>query len=181
MTTNHQPFVRQYRDGDRADLVALWETCFPNDPRWNDPVLIINRKLTLQPELFFVYEADARVVGSVLAGYDGFRGWINKLATHPLYQGQGIASALLKTAETALAELGCPKVNLQVRMENAQVVELYQLAGYETESLISMGKLLTPNPKQSAEQATSEPSPVDADTVSLIQLGSSYASGGAIK
>ena len=156
MTPYHQPFVRQYCDGDREELVALWKTCFPHDPRWNDPDRIIERKLSQQPELLLVCEYDGHVVGSVLAGFDGFRGWINKLATHPLYQGQGIASGLLQTAETLLAERGCPKVNLQVRLENVQVVELYKLAGYEFEALISMGKVLNREPEHAAEKVASK-------------------------
>ena len=132
--------VRVYRASDYFAVIALWKTCFPNDPAWNDPAEIIRLKLTQQPELFFVCISGGQVVGSVLAGFDGFRGWINKLATRPDHQYKGVATLLLKAAEEALVELGCPKINLQVRAENAEVVSVYVGAGYAVEPLISMGK-----------------------------------------
>ncbi|MEM7096978.1 MAG: GNAT family acetyltransferase [Pseudomonadota bacterium] len=140
MATNF--LVRAYQDQDHSELVELWEACFPNDPHWNNPVEVIKTKLTVQPELLFVCISDDRVVGSVLAGFEGFRGWVNKVATHPDYQRRGIASALMKTAEGALAAMGCPKLNLQVRAGNAASVEFYRSLGYEIEERVSMGKRL---------------------------------------
>lgn len=134
--------VRPYKDEDHSGLVELWEACFPNDPPWNNPVEVIRTKLTVQPELLFVCIADERVVGSVLAGFDGFRGWVNKVAAHPEYQRRGIASLLMKTAEEALAAIGCRKLNLQVRAGNMANVEFYRSAGYEIEERVSMGKRL---------------------------------------
>ena len=134
--------VRSYQDEDHSELVELWEVCFPDDPPWNNPVDVIRTKLTVQPELLFVCIAEGRVVGSALVGFDGFRGWVNKVATHPEYQRRGIASLLMKTAEEALTAIGCPKLNLQVRADNPANVAFYQSAGYEIEERISMGKRL---------------------------------------
>jgi ribosomal protein S18 acetylase RimI-like enzyme len=134
--------VRPYKDEDHSSLIELWETCFPDEPPWNKPADVIRRKLTVQPELLMVCLADGRLVGSVLAGFDGFRGWVNKVATHPEYQRKGIATLLMKTAEDRLAAMGCPKLNLQVRTENASVIEFYDGAGYKIEDRVSMGKRL---------------------------------------
>lgn len=135
--------VRPYEDEDQSALIKLWETCFPDDPPWNNPADVIRRKLTVQPELLIVCLAHGRVVGSVLAGFDGFRGWVNKVATHPEYQRKGIASLLMKTAEEKLAAMGCQKLNLQVRAENASVVAFYEGVGYKIEDRVSMGKKLS--------------------------------------
>lgn len=134
--------IRPYKAQDEEAVVELWKTCFPDDPPWNQPRDVIRRKMTVQPELLFVALVGDQVVGTVLAGYDGFRGWVNKVATHPSHQRKGIASQLMRAAESALADMGCPKLNLQVRAENASVVEFYKDAGYEIENRVSMGKRL---------------------------------------
>lgn len=134
--------VRAYQSEDKSAVVELWEICFPDDPPWNSPPDVIRRKLTVQPELLMVCLIEGRLVGTVLAGFDGFRGWVNKVAAHPEYQRKGIASRLMTEAEYALAAMGCPKLNIQVRAENASVVEFYKNAGYEIEDRISMGKRL---------------------------------------
>jgi len=78
----------------------------------------------------------------VMAGFDGTRGWIHHLAVLHEFRGRGIATALVREAEEGLAELGCPKINLQVRAENEGVVKFYRAAGYEVEQRVSMGKTL---------------------------------------
>jgi|GEM_PF-2347005 len=134
--------IRPYEAQDEEAVVKLWEICFPDDPPWNEPCDVIHRKMVVQPELLFVALVGDQVVGTVLAGYDGFRGWVNKVATHPSQQRKGIASQLMQTAEKALADMGCAKLNLQVRAGNASVVEFYQRAGYAIEDRVSMGKRL---------------------------------------
>jgi ribosomal protein S18 acetylase RimI-like enzyme len=77
-----------------------------------------------------------------MAGYDGHRGWIYSLAVSPGHRRQSIGRTLLVHAEKALAAMGCPKVNLQVRATNSDVVEFYRKAGYALEERISLGKHL---------------------------------------
>ena len=103
---------------------------------------MIRNKLRVQPELLLVAEAEGELVGAVMAGFDGVRGWIYHLAVLPEFRRRGIATALVREAEEGLAGLGCPKINLQVRAENADVVEFYRAAGYEVEERVSMGKTL---------------------------------------
>lgn len=134
--------VRKYDAEDYPAVVDLWRVCFPNDPPWDNPADIVRHKLAQQPELFLVCVFRGALVGTVLVGYDGYRGWINKLATHPDHQYKGVATLLLKTAENKLIAMGCPKINLQVRADNAEVIGLYMGAGFAVEPLISMGKRL---------------------------------------
>ena len=127
---------------DHAAVVELWTTVFGYGAAHNDPEFAIHQKLAVDDELFFVAGADVAVVGTVLAGYDGHRGWIYSLAVRPDHRQRGIGLALLRAAEQALALRGCVKVNLQVVTGNATVVGFYEKAGYAVEPRISMGRLL---------------------------------------
>ncbi|MEM6709763.1 MAG: GNAT family acetyltransferase [Pseudomonadota bacterium] len=135
--------IRPFREADRPEVIRLWEAVFPDDPPWNNASQVIDTKLSCQPELFFVVELQGSVVGTVVAGFDGVRGWVHKLAVDPAHRGAGYGLALMKAAEAGLAEQGCPKLNLQVRSSNEQVIALYRRAGYEIEERVSMGKNLT--------------------------------------
>jgi ribosomal protein S18 acetylase RimI-like enzyme len=134
--------IRPYADADEPAVVALWREVFPGDADHNEPASVIRDKLAYQRELFFVAVLDSAVVGTVMAGYDGHRGWIYRVAVHPRHQRHGIGAALLRHAEGALAELGCPKINLQVLATNAGVVAFYENVGYRVEERVSMGKRL---------------------------------------
>lgn len=103
---------------------------------------MIERKLGFQPELLFVGEVGGTIVGAVMAGYDGVRGWIYHLAVAPESRRRGFATKLMRAAEERLRELGCPKINLQVRAANRNVVAFYKSMGYEVEEHINMGRSL---------------------------------------
>ena len=139
--------VRAFDRADTESVVALWDEAGLTRP-WNDPRLDIERKLTVQPELFLVVEDFASVedepaiVGSVMAGYDGHRGWLYYLATATSHRHRGIARALVGEAERLLLALGCPKVQLMVREGNDTVLGLYDALGYERFSVSNMGKRL---------------------------------------
>ncbi|MDD2883391.1 MAG: GNAT family acetyltransferase [Rhodoferax sp.] len=126
----------------RAQVVSLWTEVFADDSPHNAPTLAIDQKLAAADGLFFVATKGEQVVGTIMAGYDGHRGWLYSVAVHPSCRHQDIGSALLQTAEQALAERGCLKVNLQVVESNAGVVGFYAAQGYAVEKRISMGKLL---------------------------------------
>lgn len=135
--------TREFDPADTEAVVALWEECGLTRP-WNDPRADIARKLRVQPELFRVAvdETTREVVGSVMAGYDGHRGWMYYLATAPTHRGRGIASALMREVEALLLELGCPKVQLMVRGDNEQALGFYDRLGYENADVRVLGKRL---------------------------------------
>lgn len=135
--------VRSFVAQDRPALERLWSEVFPDDPPANNPAGLIDRKLLVQPELILVAERNAVLVGAIMAGFDGVRGWLHHLAVAKSHRRQGIARLLVQTAESELKRLGCPKVNLQVRATNASVVAFYQSLGYSVEERISMGRRLT--------------------------------------
>ena len=134
--------VRPFEAADEEDVVSLWAEVFPNEPPWNESRALIKQKLTTQPELFFVCTDSTRLIGTAIAGYDGVRGWVHKVASHPDYRGQGVARLLMDCAERALAERGCVKLNLQVRSQNDPAAGFYASIGYQTEERISMSKRL---------------------------------------
>jgi ribosomal protein S18 acetylase RimI-like enzyme len=135
--------IRPYVKTDEADVAALWREVFPNAPAWNHPETNIRYKLAVQRELFLVAVLDGRVVGTAMGGYDGHRGWVYYVAVRPEQQRHGIGTALMHAVEDGLTRIGCPKLNLQVRAEDRDVVAFYESLGYHVEERVSMGKLLT--------------------------------------
>src|SRR4051794_5761666 len=122
--------IRPFAETDAAGVATLWREVFPHEPAHNVPAEIIRRKQAVQPELFLVARDDGGVIGTVLAGYDGYRGWIYKLAVSPRRQRRGVGTALMGRIEELLRGLGCPKINLQVRATNQAVVAFYEKLGY---------------------------------------------------
>jgi ribosomal protein S18 acetylase RimI-like enzyme len=144
MTTVFRPF----RSDDTEAVVALWDACGLLRP-WNDPRRDIARKVAEQPELFLVAEQPEgvgeqgnAVVGVGMAGYDGHRGWVNYLAVRPDLQGSGLGRAFMAEFERLLTARGCPKVNVQVREGNEQVLGFYASLGYAPDRAVSLGKRL---------------------------------------
>lgn len=134
--------IRPYENTDEDDVIQLWMMVFPHQPAHNNPYDDIRAKLKVQPELFFVAVSDDQLVGSAMAGFDGHRGWVYYVAVHPEFRRRGIGSALMSRVEKALYEIGCSKLNLQIRADNHQVKSFYESLGYLIENRISMGKRL---------------------------------------
>jgi len=134
--------IREYENADQDSVVALWDFVFPNSTGHNEPRGAIQRKVSQDDHLFFVAADADSIVGTVLAGYDGHRGWIYSVAVAPDARRQGMGTRLIRFAERALLNLGCPKVNLQVRADNQDVVAFYESLGFQTEARISMGKII---------------------------------------
>ena len=132
--------VRSFQHQDEPAVVALWGAVFQSSPARNEPRSIIARKRHVQPELFLVGEVDGAVVATVLAGYDGHRGWVYHVAVAPGVRRRGYGRAMMAAAEERLRALGCPKLNLQINRWNADVVAFYESLGYMVEDRISMGK-----------------------------------------
>ena len=146
-TTTTTPFsIRCFEAGDTDAVVALWQEAFPEyrdvtRPQRN-PHLSIANKMSTQPELFFVAELDGRLVGTVMAGYDGHRGWMYSLAVDTTQRRLGIGTRLVAHAEAALTARGCPKVNLQVLSAKEEIRAFYEALGYRADPVISLGKRL---------------------------------------
>ncbi|KJZ56353.1 acetyltransferase [Pseudomonas marginalis] len=138
--------IGPYRDRQhRAQVVALWQEAFGYETAHNLPTLAIDKKLAVNDGLFFVATDKKTVIGTILAGYDGHRGWLYSVAVHADYRRHGLGSSLVRHAEQALTALGCMKINLQITSGNEAVAGFYEALGYGVEPRISMGKKIVGN------------------------------------
>lgn len=133
--------IRPFEDSDEESVISLWERCGLLRP-WNDPHKDIARKKQVQRELFLVGVNDSKIVAAIMAGFDGHRGWVHLFGVDPAFQRQGYGRAMMADVERRLSELGCPKINLQVRMGNDTAAAFYRGVGFEEEDRIQFGKRL---------------------------------------
>jgi len=134
--------IRNFKSSDKDSIIDLWKNVFNPMDFHNDPENAFNMKSKHKDNLFFVAEENAQVIGTVIAGFDGHRGWIYSLAIKPEVRNKGIAKLLVKKAVEELKKLGCLKVNLQINSDNADVVDFYKKMGFQVEDRISMGMKL---------------------------------------
>jgi ribosomal protein S18 acetylase RimI-like enzyme len=133
--------LRAFQAGDEPAVIALWQRCNLTRP-WNDPHKDIARKLNVQPHLFLVGEIDGAIVATAMCGYEGHRGWISYLAVDPSHQRRGLGRQIIAEAERLLRLEACPKINLQVRSGNGEVIEFYKRIGFAIDDVVSLGKRL---------------------------------------
>ena len=133
--------IIRYSSDYQEDVIDLWEKCDLIVPQ-NDPIEDIQKKLDFQPELFFIALLDGKLVGSVMVGYEGHRGWLNYLAVSLDYQKQGYGNKLVNKAIYELKKIGCLKVNVQVRKSNTSAVEFYKHLGFKDDDVVSLGMRL---------------------------------------
>lgn len=154
--------LRAVTHADSDGLIALWALVFPEyaDPNkpHRDARSNIERKLAFNDGLFWLLEqtdnhsiankdhssVNNLIVGSLMAGYDGHRGWLYSFAVHPAYRGRGLGRLLLTHAQAVLRDLGCPKINLQARKTNNTALNFWRSVGYDEDELISFSTLLKP-------------------------------------
>lgn len=134
--------IREYKNKDKNEVISIWKEIFNSNKPHNNPNLVINMKTKQRDNLFFVAEENNQIVGTIIAGYDGHRGWIYSLAVIPNKRNQGIGKLLVYKALDELKKLNCLKVNLQIYSENDTVINFYKKLGFLIEDRISMGKII---------------------------------------
>ena len=133
--------IRAYRETNEDAVAELWRECGLVVP-WNDPKKDIRRKLSVQREMFLVGLVGSDLAATVMAGYEGHRGWINYLAVAVDSRGRGFGRCMMDEAKARLRKMGCLKINLQVRKSNSDVIEFYHALGYSVDDVVSMDKRL---------------------------------------
>ena len=133
--------IVRYRTEYRDAVIELWRTCNLVVPQ-NDPVEDIEKKMRFQPNLFLLGLLDGKVIGSIMVGYEGHRGWINYLAITPEDQRRGYGRKLVQKAIDELKKMGCQKVNLQIRRSNVKVIDFYKHIGFKEDDVVSLGMRL---------------------------------------
>ncbi len=136
--------IKPYHPDNQQAVINLWQAC-NLVVAWNDPIKDIQRKMLVDPDLFLIGELSEDIVATVMGGYEGHRGWINYLAVSPEHQRKGYARAMMQQVEVLILQKGSPKINLQVRSNNIDVVHFYQAIGYDIENAVGLGKRLIPD------------------------------------
>jgi ribosomal protein S18 acetylase RimI-like enzyme len=148
------PTIRNYNDStDRNGVVTLWQTVFGYEAAHNEPTLSIAKKVAAEDGMFFVAADETNILGTVMAGYDGHRGWLYAVAVHPTQRRSGLGGKLIRVAEDALTAAGCMKINLQLLASNESTAAFYKSLGYAVEPRVSMGKVLKVNVPRGGESA----------------------------
>ena len=131
--------IRKYEQKDEFEVIRLWELCNLIVPQ-NNPKLDIDSKVNFQPDLFFVGLFQKKLIATIMVGYEGHRGWINYLLVHPDYQRRGFGTQLMDYASIKLSNMGCQKINVQVRKLNRSVIQFYKNLGFKDDKVVSYGK-----------------------------------------
>ena len=140
--------IRPIRDGDEAAVAELWRACGLVRP-WNDPLRDIgSARANASSDIFVVVsgEGGRQIAGSVMAGYEGHRGWVYYVAVVPEHRSQGLGEKLMRHAEAWLAEAGAPKVKLMIREDNEAVRRFYEGLRYRVEERTVMSRWTDGNP-----------------------------------
>ena len=133
--------ARKYREKDRGSLLSLWEEVFPDSAPHNKAAVMLEAKVLID-DLIFVFEEQEVILAACMAGYDGHRGWLYAVAVSPERRREGLGRIVIESALRALGQVGCVKVNLQVRATNAAVTAFYESLGFTVEDRVSMGRFV---------------------------------------
>jgi ribosomal protein S18 acetylase RimI-like enzyme len=130
--------IIEYNQNYQKALIELWRKSNLIVPQ-NDPIEDIQKKLEFQPDLFLIALLDGKLIGSVMAGYEGHRGWLNYLAVLPDYRNRGYGRKLVEKAIMELEKLGCLKLNVQIRRSNISAARFYERLGFRDDHVASFG------------------------------------------
>lgn len=147
--------IRALEIGEEDKLIQLWEACDLTRP-WNDPKSDIDIANNAKETKILVGVVDGEIISSVIAGFDGHRGWVYYLAVHPTQQGQSYGRAMMRAAELFLLERNCPKIELMIRPENTTVQSIYEKMGYKVEDRTLMVRWLKEPPQPPVDNEISD-------------------------
>lgn len=122
---------------------ALWAAADLTRP-WNDPIADARRALAGPASTILAAHHDGALIGTVMTGHDGHRGWVYYLAVIAAVQRQGVARRLMAAAEAWCAAAGVVRLNLMVRADNDPVLGFYDRLGYRRSDVVVLQKDLPP-------------------------------------
>ena len=126
---------------DREKVIILWRQAGLTRP-WNDPQSDFDLALSSAASTILLAREGSDPIGSVMAGFDGHRGWLYYLATDPARLRRGVAHRLVTAAEEWLKDQGCRRIRLMVRNDNEAASHFYEAAGYEMQDVTVWGRTL---------------------------------------
>lgn len=126
---------------DTAGAVALWEQAGLTRP-WNDAAADFRRAVTNETSVVLGLRKAEELIGAVMVGDDGHRGWVYYLAVADAARSTGIGRRLMAGAEAWLKQRGCPKIQFMVRSDNTPVLAFYDHLGYPLQECVVLGRRL---------------------------------------
>ncbi|HEY5267498.1 MAG TPA: GNAT family acetyltransferase [Acidimicrobiales bacterium] len=136
--------IEELLASDALAAAALWESVGLTRP-WNDPVADFIRAIEGATSTVLGHREDNVLVGTVMVGSDGHRGWVYYLAVSPTHQGSGLGTLLMTSAEAWLRERGTGKIQLMVRHSNEKVLAFYEHLDYENSEVSVLAKWISPS------------------------------------
>jgi ribosomal protein S18 acetylase RimI-like enzyme len=131
--------VRACRREEIATVLDLWRDAGA-PPSVTDDAAGLNRLLDRDPQCLLVAEVDGEVGGTLIAGFDGWRGHMYRLAVLPVHRRRGIARRLVAEGEQRLRRLGAVRIGAVVITADPQAVGFWSMAGYRLDG--TMGRFV---------------------------------------
>ncbi len=134
--------IRTATINDTPEITKIWEECKLTRP-WNKPHDDIKNALNTSTSTLLLLCDTTQIIGTVMIGHDGHRGWIYYLAVKIEHQKKGYGKRLVEEAENWLKQMGVSKLNLMIRNTNQAVKGFYESIGYKDDEVIVMAKWLS--------------------------------------
>ncbi len=133
------PDITALTDAEIPAAVALWSAAGLTRP-WNDPVADARRALAGPASTILAAHRDHALIGTVMTGHDGHRGWVYYLAVAVESRHGGVARRLMTAAEAWCTAAGVTRMNLMVRAGNDPVLGFYDRLGYRRSDVVVLQK-----------------------------------------
>lgn len=133
MTEAETSLLRSGCIADVKTVLAFWRRAEAS-PSPTESAADIRGLLARDPEALLLAEADGEVVGSVIVGWDGWRGTFYRLAVDPAHRRRGLATTLVRAGEERLRTLGAHRLNAIVETEETDAMAFWTAAGYELQT-----------------------------------------------
>lgn len=134
--------IRDLTPADFSAVIELWEQAGLTRP-WNPPEVDLQRALDGATSTVLGAFTEQQLVGTIMVGHDGHRGWIYYLAVAESHRGSGLGRQLMTAGETWLHKRGAVKVQLMIRSSNSDVLSFYDHLGYQDDDVRVRSKRLS--------------------------------------
>jgi ribosomal protein S18 acetylase RimI-like enzyme len=143
--------VRSAKTAEAKAIIGVWDECGLTRP-WNDPESDLSFSFSSENSDVLVAFHNEKLIGTLMVGHDGHRGWVYYLAVLPEFRRADIGRRLMSAAEAWLKARNVPKLNIMFREGNEMAAGFYEALGFETSGVHVVEKFLnekTKNPKPS--------------------------------
>jgi ribosomal protein S18 acetylase RimI-like enzyme len=124
--------IRNFKMNDYDELIKLWISAkLPFKPEGRDNYNKIQKEIKNNNLIFLIAEHEGKIIGSILGTHDGRKGWINRLAISPSFQGKDIAKNLCKIIENSFNNLGIEIMGCLIENWNKKSIKFFEKIGYK--------------------------------------------------